>query len=588
MPEIKPEPVKAEPKPAPQTAEPGIAELKALLEKQVAENEKARKEIEEQRSMLMQQNQELSGQMLILKAKIDRMDAERSTISPGAATAETDRLAEQIREGRAMIDVQKLTIEVQKDTISRLEEEVEKIKAFDFEDYASQEKQILAKIATELKTIKSGITEYDGKTVDVSGKVGSLDGDLVALKDRTENIEQDAFAARRTMDECAKTLEAFKAIMAEQSSNMEQMKNSVTILDSKVNSLRDMVTAGPSKMETEEIEALKAQMGGWGDELKSLRETLEAQNGRLESVVTGTAGEVAAVKDSLALDITTLRESVASDLASVKESFSSDLTAVRESVVDLAPFKESVSSGMVSVRESFSIGPDDDQGRPGLCQGNDDVRPGPDQDRACRAEGNVHAGGGVPHGTGDDGIGHHLREGDHRRAQGIHRRHEGLAGLGHRPHPGHDEVGPGGIQGHPVIGRRNRPVRGLDHPGLCRLGHGELQGVHPGGPQVHYHLPGRPHPAAGQPGAGRPAFEGRHRLPQRAEVGQEHDGPLQRRREERPRHDEGPGRDPAHQGRPAALHQRPEGDAGYRRRQQGQRRVACARRSRTCAAIRSA
>ncbi len=326
MPELKPEP-----KHSPAANEPGIAELKALVERQAAEFEKARLAMEEQRSLLKQQNDGLSGQMLVLKAKIDRMEAERSSI-PQISVATTDRLEEQIREGRAMIDTQKLTIEMQKDTISRMEEEVEKIKAFDFEEYAAQEKQILAKIATELKALKTGITEYDGKTADVSGKVGAIGGDLGSLKDRTENIEQDAFAARRTMDECAKTLEVFRAIITEQSANVDQMKNSVTILDSKVNSLRDTVSAGPGKPETEEIEALKAQMGGWGEEIKSLRESLESVNGRLESVTTVAAGEAAAVKGSLALDITSLRESVASDLASVKDSMTSEVSSVKDSL----------------------------------------------------------------------------------------------------------------------------------------------------------------------------------------------------------------------------------------------------------------
>jgi hypothetical protein len=196
VPEPKPEPVKAEPWPEPVKAEvkpavseSDLAELKALVARQASEFEKARREMEEQRDlqkqqrdMLVSQNEGLSGQLLVLKAKIERMEVERSAV-PTVSPALTDRLEEQMREGRMMIDAQKLTIEVQKDTIARLEDEMEKIKAFDFEEYASQEKQILAKIATELKSLKTGITESDGKAVGVTGKVDTLGSDLLRQAD---------------------------------------------------------------------------------------------------------------------------------------------------------------------------------------------------------------------------------------------------------------------------------------------------------------------------------------------------------------------------------------------------------------------
>jgi chromosome segregation ATPase len=270
--ETKPEPVKAEPKPEPVAVQPAVDIqafnlLKAQLEKQIAEQEKQRKEIDEYHGLLKQQDN-LASLVMVLQAKLDRMEAERMAMPAPQPVImpDTNRLEEQIRENRTMIDAQKLTVEVQKDTIARLEDDLDKIKAFDLEDFSTQEKQILQKIAVELKGLKTTVVEYDNRFNEISGKIGAIGVELSATKDRTENIEQDAFAARRAMEENTKTLESFKTNIAEQTAGVEQMKNSVSILDSKVNSLRDSVVTGPAEKTTEEMEALKAQMSGWGDD----------------------------------------------------------------------------------------------------------------------------------------------------------------------------------------------------------------------------------------------------------------------------------------------------------------------------------
>ena len=134
------------------------------MERQISESDRQRKELEKLEDELAQQRSEISQQLKQIVEKVKAIDE---------------------------LETHQAAIESQKQSIESIEQEIEKLKEVDFDSFAAQEKQVLQKLATEVKGLKGNLTTYDERIASIDNTVRSDKDEFQSLKEGSEKYEQD-------------------------------------------------------------------------------------------------------------------------------------------------------------------------------------------------------------------------------------------------------------------------------------------------------------------------------------------------------------------------------------------------------------
>lgn len=165
--------------------------LKGQMERQVSETEKQRKELEKLREEAQAQREEYGRQMAAIVDKLQKLDAYKEEIKP-----------EDFRKLQADLLEQKSIIESQSLALSSIGEDLAQLKDLDFEGYADQERQVLQKLAAEIKGLKSTLAASDEHITSVDTTIQSYREDFSALKENAERYEHEIAALRASLDDC--------------------------------------------------------------------------------------------------------------------------------------------------------------------------------------------------------------------------------------------------------------------------------------------------------------------------------------------------------------------------------------------------